>query len=226
MENLDYVKKLQLFSGLDDKSLGVISNLLREKKYRKNELIFMEDEASKAVFFVKKGKVKIYKTTQEGKEHIIHIMKDGDVFAEACLLGAFPYPANSEAIEDSDIFIIDNEDLEKLLENHPKIGIEIIKVLSKRLQMVSKQVENLALRDAYGKAASLIIQLLKNQGKELSNGVILSTGLSRQDMGNMVGLSRETFTRALSKLKQYEAIDIIKDEIKVIDVKKLEEWIY
>lgn len=226
MGNLEYIKKLALFSELDINSLEVISELLKERKYKKNMIIFMEGEPSEAVYFVKGGKVKIYKTTQEGKEHIIHIMNDGDVFAEACLLGAFPYPANAEAIEDSEIYIIKNEELEKLLEKYPRIGIEIIKILSKRLQMVSKQVENLALRDAYGKAASLIIQLLRNQGKELKDGVVLSTELSRQDMGNMVGLSRETFTRALSRLKQYEVIDIDKDEIRILSADKLREWIY
>lgn len=226
MGNLEYIKKLALFSELDDNSLSVISGLLKERKYKKNMMVFMEGEPSKAVYFVKRGKVKIYKTTQEGKEHIIHIMSDGDVFAEACLLGAFPYPANVEALEDSEIYMIQNEELDKLLEEHPRIGIQIIKVLSKRLQMISKQVENLALRDAYGKTASLIIQLLKGQGKELVDGAVLSTDLSRQDMGNMVGLSRETFTRALSKLKQYEAVDIEKDEIRIISVDKLKEWIY
>jgi CRP/FNR family cyclic AMP-dependent transcriptional regulator len=226
MNNREYIKKLAFFSDLDNESLDKIAQIMIERKYKKNMIIFMAGEPAEAVFFVKKGKVKIYKTTQDGKEHIIHIMSDGDVFAEACLFGVQPYPANAEAMDDSEIVMIKNKDLEHLLELHPQIAIQIIKVLSTRLKMVSSQIENLALRDAYGKTASLLIQLLKNEGVTLKNGATLKTELSRQDMANMVGLTRETFTRALSKLKQDKAIDIDKEQIIVLDFEKLKSWIY
>jgi CRP/FNR family transcriptional regulator len=226
MNNIDYVKKLSFFSEIDDDDAEKIANLIIERKYKKNKIVFMEGEPAEAVFFVKSGKIKISKNTLDGKEHIIHIMTDGEVFAEACLFGISPYPANAEAIEDSEVYLIKNSDLEKMLESSPKTAIQIIKVMSKRLNLVSSQIENLALRDAYGRTASLIIQLLKDEGKAAGNGVVLKVNLSRQDMGNMVGLTRETLTRALTRLKNDRAIDIDRDEIKVIDLEKLKSWIY
>jgi CRP/FNR family cyclic AMP-dependent transcriptional regulator len=121
MNNREYIKKLAFFSDLDNESLDKIAQIMIERKYKKNMIIFMAGEPAEAVFFVKKGKVKIYKTTQDGKEHIIHIMSDGDVFAEACLFGVQPYPANAEAMDDSEIVMIKNKDLEHLLELHPQI---------------------------------------------------------------------------------------------------------
>lgn len=226
MRNIDYVKKLSFFSEIDDEDAEKIANLIIERKYKKNRIVFMEGEAAEAVYFVKNGKIKISKNTSEGKEHIIHIMTDGEVFAEACLFGISPYPANAEAVEDSEVYMIKNADLEKLLESSPKTAIQIIKVMSKRLNLVSSQIENLALRDAYGRTASLIIQLLKNDGINAEDGVAIKTNLSRQDMGNMVGLTRETLTRALTRLKNDRAIDIDRDEIKVLDLDKLKSWIY
>lgn len=226
MNRKDYIKKISFFSDISDEYVDRIANLIIERKYKKNMIIFMEGEPAEAVFFVKSGKVKISKNTHDGKEHIIHIMSDGDVFAEACLFGISPYPADAEAIEDTEVFMIRNSDLENLLESFPNIAVQIIKVLSRRLNLVSKQIENLALRDAYGKTASLIIQLLKDEGIDISDGAILKTSLSRQNMGNMVGLTRETFTRALTRLKNDGAIDIEKDEIKIINLKKLKSWIY
>lgn len=225
MSNIDYVKKLSFFSEIDDEDANKIANLIIERKYKKNMIIFMEGEPSEAVYFVKSGKVKISKNTADGKEHIIHIMTDGEVFAEACLFGISPYPANAEAIEDSEVYMIKNADLERLLESSPKTAIQIIKVMSKRLNLVSSQIENLALRDAYGKTASLIIQLLKETGITVGNGVVLKTDLSRQDMGNMVGLTRETLTRALTRLKNDGAVDIDRDEIKILNLEKLKSWI-
>ncbi|TDT45640.1 Crp/Fnr family transcriptional regulator [Fonticella tunisiensis] len=224
MDNKQYIRRLSFFSELDDESIDKILGLMIERKYKKNMIIFMEGETAEGVFFIKRGKVKIFKTTQEGKEHIIHIMSDGEIFAESCLFVGGTYPASSETIEDSEIYMIRNSDLEKLLEKYPKIAIHIISVMGRRLKLVSKQIENLALRDAYGKAAALIIQLIKDQGLELKNNIVLKTHLSRQDMGNMVGLTRETFTRALSMLKHNGAIDIDKDEIIVLNVDKLRGW--
>ncbi len=226
MSNIDYIKRLSFFSQIDDDDAEKIGNLIIERKYKKNKIVFLEGEPAEAVFFVKKGKVKISKNTSDGKEHIIHIMTDGDVFAEACLFGISPYPANAEAIEDSEVYMIKNSDLEKMLESSPKTAIQIIKVMSKRLNLVSSQVENLALRDAFGKTASLIIQLIKDEGKAAEDGVVLKINISRQDMGNMVGLTRETLTRALTRLKNDRAIEIDRDEIKVIDLEKLKSWIY
>lgn len=226
MDNIDYVKKLSFFSEIDNEDINKIANLIIERKYRKNMMVFMEGEPAEAVFFVKNGKVKISKNTSDGKEHIIHIMTDGEVFAEACLFGISPYPANAEAIEDSEVYMIKNSDLEKMLETSPKTAIQIIKVMSKRLNLVSSQIENLALRDAYGKTASIVIQLLKDNGIAAEEGVVLKTNLSRQEMGNMVGLTRETLTRALTRLKNDGAIDIDRDEIKILDLEKLKNWTY
>jgi CRP/FNR family transcriptional regulator, cyclic AMP receptor protein len=226
MSNREYLTKLSFFSDIGSESLDKIADIMVERKYRKNMVIFMAGEAAEAVFIIKKGKVKISKVTQDGKEHIIHIMSDGDVFAEACLFGVQPYPANAEATDDSEIYMIKNKDLEELLQAYPRIAIEIIKIMAGRLKMISGQVENLALRDAFGKTASLIMQLLKNENIPLQNGALLKNTLSRQDMANMVGLSRETFTRALSKLKQDKAIDIEKEQIIVVDIERLKSWIY
>ncbi len=224
MENKEYLRKLVFFSELDDKSLNEISRLIVERKYKKNEIIFMEGEPSEAVFFIKKGKVKISKNAPDGKEHIIHIMGNGDVFAEACLFGDVPYPASAEAVDDTDIIMIKNKEFLELLETIPQVAIEIIRVMSGRLIMVSRQIENLALKDAYGKAASLIMQMLRSQGNAIKNGEVLITNLSRQEMANMVGLTRETFTRALSKLKQDGAIEIDRENIKIVDADKLKNW--
>lgn len=225
MENRKYLRKLVFFSELDDKNIDEISKLIVEKKYKKNELIFMEGEPSEAVFFIKKGKVKISKSASDGKEHIIHILGNGDVFAEACLFGDVPYPASAETIEDTDIIMIKNIEFVELLESMPQLAIEIIRVMSRRLIMVSKQIENLALKDAYGKTASLLIQMFRAQGCFIKNGEVLITKLSRQEMANMVGLTRETFTRALSRLKQQGAIEIDKDNITITDADKLKNWI-
>lgn len=225
MDNKNYLRKLVFFSGIEDEKIDVISRLMIQKKYNKGSIIFTEGEPSEGIYFVKKGRIKIYKNASDGKEHIINIMNTGDVFAEACLFSKMPYPASSEAIEDSETLMIKRKDIEELLNMHPEISVEIIKVMAERLIMVSRQIESLALKDAYGKTAALIVQLFQSQNKNLENGMEITIDLSRQEMANMVGLTRETLTRAMSKLKNDGLIDIVRNNIIILDIDSIKELI-
>jgi len=115
MSEIDIIKKIPLFSELEPKELEQVKNIYLLRKYKKGQIIFIEGEPGEAVYFVKRGKIKIYKSDAEGREYILHIFGPGDIFAETVLLEGGPYPASAEAVEDSMVGIIKNEDLEELL---------------------------------------------------------------------------------------------------------------
>lgn len=215
------LKKLSFFATFDDESLNKLSEIITEREYKKGRNIFIEGETAEAVYVVKSGKVKIYKTAQDGKEHIIHIMGDGEVFAESCIFDVCPYPASADAVENTVVYVISNRELESILEKHPKIAVQLVKVMSKRLRMVAMQIENLSLKDAYQKTAALIVQLFKVNNKEMKNGSRIKLEVSRTDMANMVGLTRETLTRALFKLKSDGIIDVDGKDLIIIDKETL-----
>jgi len=219
------LKKLSFFSSLDSESLNKLSEIIIEKEYKKGSNIFIEGERAEAVYVVKIGKVKIYKTGNDGKEHIIHIMSDGEVFAESCIFEACPYPASAEAIEDTVVYVLDNKKLEKILEEHPKIAVELVKIMAKRLRMVAMQIENLSLKDANQRTATLIVNLFKSSGIEIRNGSKIKLNVSRTEMANMIGLTRETLTRTLFKFKNEGIIDIDGKELIIVSSHKLMELI-
>ncbi|GFR36038.1 Crp/Fnr family transcriptional regulator [Thermobrachium celere] len=215
------LKRLSFFSSLDSESLNKLSEIIVEREYKKGSSIFIEGEEAEAVYVVRNGKVKIYKTGSDGKEHIIHIMSDGDVFAESCIFEACPYPASAEAVEDTVLYVLENNKLEKLLEEHPKIAVELVKIMARRLRMVAMQIENLSLKDANQKTATLIVNLFKIGGVEVINGAKIKLDVSRTEMANMVGLTRETLTRTLFKFKNEGIIDIDGKELIIVDSYKL-----
>ena len=217
----DYLRNIGIFRDLKKESLEKIHNILEERTYLKGEDIFLEGQCAKGVFIIKSGKVKIYKSSSFGKEHILHILSDGNAFAEVCILSNSVYPASSKALEDSIVYIIDNKKLEKLIIENGDISLEIIKLMSKRLIDISKQVETVALRDSLGKVSSLILRMLNENKAGIKNESIIKLDLSRQDMASMVSLTRESFTRSLIKLKEMGIIELNKDEIKVKDIDNL-----
>lgn len=225
MNKLDYLRKIPYFNELDDRSLEEIDRISVTKSYKKNSLIFMEGEKGEAIYFVKSGKVKISKTSPLGKEHIIRIMQSGDIFAESVLFVGGTYPATAEAIEDSEVIVLKNADIEKLILNNNEIALGIIKLMAKRLQNVAAIIENLALRDSLGRTVSVLLSFAKERGIKTKEGILLELNLNRQDLANIVGTSRENVTRILSQLDREGIIRLDRHKIIIKDMETLKNML-
>ena len=121
-DRLKFLRKIPYFSNIDDHELQAIADIMIERSYDKGRVLFMEGEFGEAVHFVIEGRVKIYKTSENGKEHILYIAGPGDIFAEVILFNEVNYPATAEVMEKSRIGKIRNEDLEQVLKAHPSHG--------------------------------------------------------------------------------------------------------
>lgn len=221
MNDLDYLKKVPIFAELSEEELEMVAKMVKTRKYRKNMFIFTEGEPGEAVYFVKTGKVKISKMVEDGREHVIHIMQQGDIFGEVVLFNGGNYPATSEVIEDAEIGVLRNEDLENLMRQNVDIAIDMLKIMSRRLQSASSQIRDLALKDALSRTAGLLLKLSEAFGTETEEGVVINLSLSRQELANMVGLTRETVTRVLSDLKRTKVIQTDKNQITILNKRKL-----
>lgn len=222
--DIDILKKAPVFSDLSDEDLEQISSVTIERNLRKGTIIFMEGDKGEAFYFIKSGKVKVYKTTPDGRELIFAILSEGDVFAEVALFNDVNYPAGTEVLEDACIGMIRNEDLEKLIINNSEIALHIIKVFSKKLYSSQQKVKELALGDTYTRTAQTIIKLAQSNGVQTSEGIEFQLNLSRQDLANLIGTARETVSRALSQFKKEGSIHIDRRKIIIKDMKKLQSW--
>lgn len=225
MADFDYLKKVPYFNELEDKSLEEIHKISTINFFKKGSIIFMEGEKGEAIYFVKSGKVKISKTSSIGKEYIIKIMEKGDVFAESVLFVGGEYPATAEAIEDSEVIMLKNQDIENLILKNSKIALSIIKLMAKRLKNVAVIIENLALRDSIGRTASVLLTFAKERGINTKEGILLNLNLNRQDLANIVGTSRENVTRILSQMDKEGIIHLDRQKIIIKDIERLKEML-
>ncbi|SHF03092.1 CRP/FNR family transcriptional regulator, anaerobic regulatory protein [Thermoanaerobacter uzonensis DSM 18761] len=225
MADFDYLKKVPYFNELEDKSLEEIHRISTINFFKKGSIIFMEGEKGEAMYFVKSGKVKISKTSSIGKEYIIKIMEKGDVFAESILFVGGEYPATAEAIEDSEVIMLKNQDIENLILKNSEIALSIIKLMAKRLKNVAVIIENLALRDSIGRTASVLLTFAKERGINAKEGILLDLNLNRQDLANIVGTSRENVTRILSQMDKEGIIHLDRQKIIIRDIEKLKEML-
>lgn len=224
MTKYDYLKQISIFSQLKEEFLQKIDHISIIRNFTKGRIIFVEGEPGEAFYYIKSGLVKISKDSSDGREHILHILNEGHVFAEVTLFNNTSYPATAEVLEEAQIGIIKNNDLEKLIVENPEISLELIKYLNHRLIEAQNKVRNLALYDTFGRTAQALVKLADDYGKKTSEGIELELSISRQELANIVGTTRETVIRVLAAFKKEKSIELDKSHIKIKDIEKVKQW--
>jgi CRP/FNR family transcriptional regulator len=224
MTNYEYLKQISIFSQLKEDFLLKIDSISIMRNYTKGRIIFMEGEPGEAFYYIKSGLVKISKISSDGREHILHILNEGHVFAEVTLFNNTSYPATAEVLEEAQIGMIKNSDLQKLIVENPEISLELIKYLNHRLIEAQNKVRNLALYDTFGRTAQALVKLAEDHGKKTAAGVELDLGISRQELANIVGTTRETVIRVLAAFKKEKSIELDKSNIIIKDIDKVKQW--
>jgi CRP/FNR family cyclic AMP-dependent transcriptional regulator len=218
-KELEYLKEIPVFLNLPDELLRMIHNHTIERRFRKGMIIFLEGDKGEGFHYVKSGKVKVLRTSDDGREHIIKILDAGEIFAEVLMFNNMPYPATAVAVEPSCIGMIRNVDLEQLVLANNVLALQLIKALSQRLIYAQQKIKNLALNDVMSRTVEILLRLSQEQGSKLDNGIIeIALDLSRQDLASLVGTTRETVTRTLSSLKKDKIIDFDGNKIRILDM--------
>ena len=224
MKDYEMMKKLAFFSGLPDEDLEKIAEITIERSYRKNTIVFMEGEPGDALYYVKSGKVKVFRAYEDGREHIVHILSQGDVFGEATLFSGIDYPASASIYEDSIIGVIRNNDLEKLVIQSPDLSLKIIRLMASKLVQAQYKIRDLTFNDVFSRTASQLLKLAEDHGSKSDMGLIINISLSRQELAEMAGTTRETISRVLSKFRKEKSITEQDDRIVLLNVERLKSW--
>jgi CRP/FNR family transcriptional regulator len=130
--------------------------------------------------------------------------------------------AYAEATEPSDICVLKREDLERLVRGNPDVGLRMIRVLSERLRLCETRLEDIGLKDIPARLAKLILQLAEGEGVMTSEGPRIPTHYTHRQLATMIGASRESVTRAFTRLRRAGAVELRRRRIYVKDVAVLE----
>lgn len=221
MNKLDEYKFLQqfsLFSGMSEKHLVEIIELLERKKYGEGSTLFFQGDIGENVYFLRKGKIKAMKSNPAGEEQILDIFQPGDVFGEVVLFGIDEYPATAVAMEDSELVTLSRSRFKNHFYKHPELGWGMLQEMALKLHRSQKKIENLGLRDTKGRVATLLIDLLYKFGDK-KNQLVLE--LNRQEMASFIGTTRETVSRTLSDFRNEGLIAISGSKILIKNIEGL-----
>lgn len=196
------LKKVSIFSALDEQQLAHISRYCVTKHFTREQLILVEEEAGKTLFIISKGRVKVTRTNDDGREVILSILETGDFFGEMSILDGRSRSANVTASENSELLLIRRGDFLQLMEEVPQIAISLLKELARRLRKSDSQIKSLSLQDALGRVASTLVLLADEFGQIRHGGTIIPKIPLQQDLANMSGTSRETISRVFRSLEE------------------------
>lgn len=225
MEVKKFLKNVPLFEDFSDDELEKLLVICKEKSYPKDSVIFQKEDPGNFFFLICSGRVKVIIETEEGKEGILAILYPTEFFGEMSLLDGEPRSATVVALEETKVVIIERNEFLNLLYKHPELALKILKTLSLRLRKANRQIETLMFLDASGRIARLLIDIAKDRGKKVDEGVLIDLEFTRQELGNLIGVSRETTIRILKSLEDEGILSIERNHIIIKDIKELERRI-
>ena len=219
-----YLRQTTIFSSLSDAELEELVPLVVKRRLRKDTVVFHEGDPGSAFYLVKSGRVKIYKSSAFGREQVLSILGDGQIFGDVPAFDGGPYPATAATMTDVEIFLIRRADFQEIMRRHPEIALKIITVLGARLRHALELIRDLSFKQVPHRLAGLLLKMGKEHGEPSPAGTVIRLSLSRQDLADIVGTSRETVTRELKKMERAGLIDVNRRQLIIIDRARLEAW--
>jgi CRP-like cAMP-binding protein len=187
--------------------------------YKKKQTIYSEGQHPNKLYYIQTGKVKIYKTSDGGKELIIGLLSEGDFFGHIPLIENVVYEEFAETLEESSIRVIPKKEFEQLITTNQEIALKVIKLLANNISEKEQQLVALAYHSLRKRVADALLTLKKKYAKE--DQVPFSISISREDLANIAGTATESLIRTLSDFKNEKLIEIKDGKIILVEEKKL-----
>ena len=219
MKPRQVISSSSLFQGLPEKDIDQIVAIAIERSYQKGESIFFEGEPGNGFYMVGEGKVKIFKMSLGGKEQILHIFGEGEIFGEVPVFHGMPFPASSETLAATRLLFFPRDAFVALVTRNPSIALNMLAVLSMRLRRFTVQIENLSLKEVPARLAGYLLYLLEEQGREDSVELEISKG----QLASLLGTIPETLSRIFAKMSEEGLIEVAGRRINILDRPGLED---
>ena len=192
------LRSAPLFAGLDDETWTTLSERLTMRSLRRGQHLFREGDPGEALHVLVDGKVKICRTSADGRENVIAILGPGDLLGELAIFDSQPRGATATAVVDSTLATLAESDFRAWLAEHPSVSAELLRALAARLRQTNEAMADLVFTDVPGRIAKTLLNLAERFGQPAGDGVRVAHDLTQEELAQLVGASRETVNKALA----------------------------
>ncbi len=215
-------KRVPIFSAFNEDELSRVSGLIIRRQYKKGEVIILEGARPESLIIINSGRVKAYRNTIEGREHILYIFSEGDFFGEKNLLLDHEATYNAEALEDTGICTINKKAFQELMREYPELSFKVMEELCSRLARLENTIESMGTKNVELRVNSVLVEFSEKYGSQHPRGILVELPMSREGIANYIGLTRETVSRKMSLLQEEGIIEMVGNKkVIILDMERL-----
>jgi CRP-like cAMP-binding protein len=216
-----YLENFNLFTSLKQDSMMELNKLVSEKEISKNQPIYFPNELSNSIFFLKTGRVKISRYSDDGKEMIMAFINPGEVFGEMAYFGEGERTDIAITVEPSYICAINKNDFAGFIEKNPSMNLKMTRIIGLKLKSYSERIEDLVFKDSRQRVISFLIKLADENGIKIGSQIFVKPFLKHQDIADRTACARQTVNDVITDLREKQIIDFDRKKLIINDADKL-----
>jgi CRP/FNR family transcriptional regulator len=216
------LRGLAIFSELDESAIRQLAERCVARDFAARNVLFSSGDECRGLYVIETGRVRIYRTSPDGKEQVLHIEGPGRAVAELPIFDGGTYPASAMTTEPSRLIFLSRSAFEAAYRTHPDVADAVIRGLGKRLRHLVHVTETLAFHDVAARLAMLLVGYAERTGVATPAGIELKIDRTQEELSMEVGTARESVSRALRQLKRSGLVQSIsRNRLVIPDIAKL-----
>ena len=217
----DVLMSAPLFSALDAEAASALKASMDERRLFKGDVLFAEGEPGDRLYVVTSGKVKLGHASGDGRESLMAIMGEGQMFGELSLFDPGPRTSTATALTDVSVLGLGHAALRPWLTGRPEVAEALLQALAQRLRRTNDAMADLVFSDVPGRVAKALLDLGERFGQPAPDGLHVTHDMTQEELAQLVGASRETVNKALADFAQRGWLKLESRSVVLIDIERL-----
>ena len=218
----DVLRQSPLFSGVYDDSAAVLEDSMAASSLARGDVLFNEGDSGSQLYVVIEGKIKLGRTSADGRENLLAILGPGQMFGELSFFDPGPRSATATAVTDVELKSLGHDALSPVLATHPDVALALLNQLAGRLRRTNEVVGDLVFSDVPGRVAKALLDLAGRFGRKADDGVHVNHDLTQEELAQLVGASRETVNKALADFASRGWMRLEPRSVVILDLERLQ----
>jgi CRP/FNR family cyclic AMP-dependent transcriptional regulator len=217
----DVLRRAPLFAALDDEAANALSTSMVELRLDRGQVLFQEGDRGDRLYVVTSGKVKLRRTSADGRENVLAIIGPGEMFGELSIFDPGPRSSTAAAITDATLLELGQVEVRAWLVDRPEVAESLLRQLAQRLRHASETMADLVFTDVPGRVAKALLDLARRFSRQEGDHVRVDHDLTQEELAQLVGASRETVNKALADFATRGWIRLDARSVILLDVERL-----
>jgi len=217
----DVVRQAPLFAALDDEAAGALMQSMTSSHLERGDILFHEGDQGDRLYVIREGKIKLGRSSNDGRENLLAILGPGEMFGELSLFDPGPRTATATAVAETQLIGLGHDNMQTFLANRPEVASTLLAALARRLRRTNETLADLVFTDVPGRVAKALLDLSTRFGRPAEDGILVPHDLTQEELAQLVGASRETVNKALADFATRGWIKLEARAVVLLDVERL-----